>query len=152
MNILKKLISWKIPFSYLLPLVGFIFVLYISWFFLSQKRLNEEEYLHGLLQERFQSLISNLVVSKHPEIDEIVFHKVWTKKLDTPHKVQILFRYSLILEGDKGGNSEIEGDAILEKSSKQNNTWIVKNFQVTDNVLGFSEPLIIKSDHSAENQ
>ena len=152
MNILKKIISLKVSFGYLLTLVGFIFMLYMSWFFLSQRRLNEEEYLHGLLQERFQSLVSNLAINEHPEIDEIIFHKVWTKKLDDPHKVKILFRYSLLLTGDKGGNSEIEGDAILERSPEREDTWIVNNFQVTDNLLGFSEPLVIKADNPTKNQ
>lgn len=138
--------------SSLLTVIGFILILYLSWFYLSQPDLSEEERVHGFLQDRFQTLISDVVAKKHPEIDEIVFHKVWTQKTSDLSQIKIFFSYSLNTEGAAGGSVLIDGEAILEKSLKQEGLWLVKGFQIKDSSIDFSEPLVIKAVSAPEDQ
>lgn len=138
--------------SSLFTVVGFILVLYLSWFYFSPSHLSEEERIHGFLQDRFQTLISDVVANKHPEIDEIIFHKVWTKNISDSGQIKIFFSYSLITQGSAGGSVLIEGEATLEKSLKKKELWIVKDFQITDSLIDFSEPLVIKAVSLSEDQ
>ena len=150
MNFVKRLKDDKARktfFRSIFTLAGFIFILCFSWFYLSQSFWDtEEEYIHGLLQNRFQTLISDFVVKKHPEVVEITFHKVWTKGTSDPDRIQIFFTYSLQTIGDAGGDLIIGGEAVLKKSPKEEKLWIVQDFQVMDSLLNFSEPLLIKAD------
>ncbi len=146
-NIFQKLkdkIKKKLSLAPLLTLAGFVLFLGISWFYISQPSIEEEEQMHGLLQDKFQTLISNFVANKHPEVNQIVFHKVWTKNTSDPNQIEIFFNYSLFTEGPEGGELFIIGESILEKSQEQEDLWTVQNFKVTDSSVGFSEPLIIK--------
>ena len=128
-----------------LTLAGFIFVLCVSWFYLSPSyEENENEKLHGFLQNQFQNLISDFVAEKHPEVDKITFHKIWTKNSPEPHKVKIFFSYSLFDKGESGGNLLIKGEAVLKRSTEQK-LWLVQDFKVKDSFLEFAEPLLIKA-------
>ena len=150
---LKAIIKKKYPSKSLLTLAGFILLLCFSWFYLHQSRINEEqEYVHSILQDRFQTLISDFIENKHPEVNKIIFHKVWTKNMPNPNQVKIFFSYSLFTEGKTGGDSLIEGEAILERSPDQEEFWIVKDFQTRDSEINFSEPLIIKAGLLSEDQ
>lgn len=144
-NWTDKLEKRGLSFSSFFALAGFIFVLCLSWIYLSQPDLDEEERLHGLLQNQFQSAVADLVAKKRPETDEIVFHKVWTKRSSDPRQIEIFFSYSLLTEGEAGGELSIEGSALLEQSMDREAFWLVQNFQVTDSSLSFSEPLAIRA-------
>jgi len=150
MNIIEKLKDEKARktfFRSLFTLVGFIFILGLSWFYLSRSFQDTEgEYLHGLLQNRFQTLISDSVVKKHPEVVEIIFHKIWTKNTPDPDQIQIFFSYSLRTTGDARGDLVVDGEALLKRSPKKERLWIVQDFQIMDSFLDFSEPLLIKPD------
>jgi len=150
MNIIEKLKDEKARktfFRSLFTLVGFIFILGLSWFYLSRSFQDTEgEYLHGLLQNRFQTLISDSVVKKHPEVVEIIFHKIWTKNTPDSDQIQIFFSYSLRTTGDARGDLVVDGEALLKRSPKKERLWIVQDFQIMDSSLDFSEPLLIKPD------
>ena len=155
MNLLKNLknsLKKKFPSNSVFVVTGFILILCLSWFYLSQPSWNnEEEQIHSFLQHRFQTLVSDLVSRKHPEVNKITFHKVWTKNADEPHKIKIFFSYSLFTKGKSGGDTLIEGTALLKKSSEKEGLWIVQDFQVTDSFLDFSEPLVIRASSSPDN-
>ena len=154
MNAVKVLINFikkKIPLSSFFTTLGFIFILYLSWIFLSSVSLREDERLHSFLQNQFQTLVSDLVVKKYSEVEEMVFHKIWTKKLLDPRRIKIIFSYSLMTKGKTGGSVFIEGESLLEKSFEDEGTWFVKDFQVTDSLIEFSEPLIIKAKAIQKN-
>jgi len=126
-------------------LTGFIFLLIISWFYLNQSFFDsEEEQTHSFLQSRFQNLVSDYVDKKYPEITEIIFHKVWTKKTTHPEEIEIFFSYSLLTKGQAGGDLLIDGKALLIQVST--NFWKVQNFQVTESAVDFSEPMLIKAE------
>lgn len=150
MNFFEKLKdkrTRKTFFRSLFTLAGFIFILGLSWFYLSRSfQDTEKEYLHGLLQNRFQTLISDSVTKKHPEVAEIIFHKIWTKNTPNPDQIQIFFSYSLRTTGDAVGDLVIEGEAMLRRSPKKERLWVVQDFQIMDSFLDFSEPLLIKAD------
>lgn len=155
MDVFKKIknkIKKNLLVSSLLTSAGFILLLYLSWSYLSQPHLTEEEQIHGFLQDRFQTLISDFVADKHPEINEIIFHKVWTKNTSDSNRIKIFFSYSLSMQGATGGSTLIEGESVLEKSPEQRGLWVAKNFQVTDSLTDFSEPLVIKASSLPENQ
>ena len=132
---------------------GFILILCLSWFYLSQSLWNNEieEQVHGNLQNRFQVLIADFVAKKHPEVTEITFHRVWTKNTSNSNEIKIFFNYTLLTEGESGGELLISGEALLQRSSEKESLWVVQNFQVTDSFLDFSEPLLIKAGPQPEN-
>ena len=131
---------------------GFILILCLSWFYLSQPSWNNaEEQMHGNLQNRFQNLIADFVAKKHPEVTEITFHRVWTKNTSNSNEIKIFFNYTLLTEGEAGGELLISGEALLQKSPEKESLWVVQNFQVTDSFLDFSEPLLIKAAPQPEN-
>ena len=143
---LKNRLKKKFLLNPVFTVVGFILILCLSWFYLSQPSWNnEEEQIHSFLQHQFQTLVSDLVSRKHSEVDKITFHKVWTKTTDEPHKIKIFFSYSLRTKGKFGGDTLIEGTALLEKSFEKEGLWMVQDFQVTDHFLDFSEPLVIRA-------
>ena len=144
-NLKNKIVKhW--PSSSFFTLTGFIIILCLSWFYLSPPPWsNEEERVHSFLQNQFQTLVSDFVAEKHPEVDNITFHKVWTKNTSDPHQVKIFFNYSLWTKGESGGELLIEGEALLTKSDEEAELWIVQEFQVTDSIVDFSEPLLIKA-------
>ena len=146
----KQKVSESFSLASFLTLAGFIFILYFSWSHLQSSR-NEEEELHGFLQDKFQTLVSDFIIKKHPEVDEITFHKVWTKSTSDPNRIKIFFSYSLVTKGEAGGDLLIEGESLLEKSFEVGELWIVKKFQIKDSLLEFSEPLVIRSDLNKEN-
>ena len=127
-------------------------VFFLSWFYLSdnKKTRKEEEQKHSYLKVRFQEALSDLVRKKHPEINKITFNRVWTKKTNNPLEVEIHFIYSLSLEGEAGGGAELEGSAVL--SLVENNLWQIQNFQIEQNRLQFSDPLLIKAQTPAHSQ
>ena len=138
-------INKKIPFSLIGTSVGFVLVLVFSWIYFVGSLSNDEEQLHSLLQEEFQVLVSDFVATKHPDVNEIVFHRVWTKNTSQPNQIKIFFHYSLLTTGPSGGELLIKGESLLEKSMEQKALWIAKNFKVTNSVVEFSEPLLIKA-------
>ena len=143
---IKEKISRSIPVSALLTLLSFVFILTLSWFYLSERdNSGKEEETHAFLQEQFQNLISEAVIQQAPEVEELIFHKVWTKNRKNPDEVKIFFSYSLLTKGQAGGESLLEGEALLKKSPEQAGLWIVRNFQITDIAVEFSEPLVIKA-------
>ena len=129
----------------LLSLAGFILLLYISWIYFGQTpRTGEEEKLHSLLQDRFQTLISDRIADRHPEVTEIIFHKVWTQKINQ-QEIKIFFNYSLQTKGETRGETVIEGEALMESSIHQKGLWIIRDFQVNNSTVNFSDPLVIKA-------
>ena len=144
LKILEK-IKQKFSLSAFFTLTSFIFILVLSWFYLSQSHKQEEEQLHSLLQIKFQNLISDYVAKKHPEVDEIIFHKIWTKSTSDPNQIKFFFHYSLLSTGQSGGDLLIKGESLLEKSAGEKELWIAKDFKVMDSFLTFSEPLVIRA-------
>lgn len=136
-NFLRKL-DLKLSFSFFI----FIGLLALSWFYLSDtfKINSEEEVTHRLLQTNFQEALLRRIKEKHPEVNNISFHKVWTKKTNDPSQVEIYFSYSLSLAD---GDSELEGSALLSLSREK--LWRITNFQVEKTHLEFLEPLVVKS-------
>ena len=150
---LKNRILKKISLKGIFALAGFILLLCFSWLYLSRPPVDdEEEQIHSQLQNQFQVLISDLAAKQRPSTDEIVFHKVWTKKSDDPHKIKIFFSYSLKTEGAAGGDLLIKGSADLEKSDEKPGTWLAQNFKITESALDFSQPLLIKAVSPQENR
>ena len=127
-------------------------VFFLSWLYLSdhKKTRKEEEKKHSLLKVKFQEALFDLVQKKHPEISKITFNRVWTKKTNNPLEVEIRFIYSLNLEGETGGDTELEGSAVL--SLVENNLWQIQNFQIEQNRLQFSDPLLIKAKTPTNNK
>ncbi len=149
---IKTMAKKSIAVLPLFTLAGFIFILFLSWLYLSQSlRNNDETAIHGILQNRFQTLITDFVAKRHPEVTQIIFHKLWTKSESDPSEVQIFFSYSLRTGGEAGGDLLVEGKALLKKSSEKKRLWIVQDFQITDNVVNFSEPFLIKAGDWPEN-
>lgn len=141
---LRNKINKRLASSSFWTLVGFIFILSVSWFYLSPPSWNnEEEQVHSFLQNRFQTLVSDFIAQKRPEVDKITFHKIWTKKTPDPQAIQIFFSYSLWTTGEAGGDLLIEGEALLQEADE--GLWLVQDFQVTDSFVDFSEPLLIKA-------
>ena len=115
----KNRIRRNLPSSSFFTVAGFILILCLSWFYISQSPWDEEEQIHAYLQDQFQTLVSDFIAKKHPKIDEIIFHKIWTKSTPDPHRIKIFFNYSLFTKGESGGELLIKGEAILEKSQEQ---------------------------------
>ena len=136
-NLFKKIPSLKMGFS----LFIFVGLLALSWFYLSDFKINpEEEMRHSFLKSKFKEVLSELIEKKHPEVNHISFNKVWTKKTKDLSQVEIYFNYTLKLEDTE---SELEGSALLSLS--QENVWQIQNFQIEKNRLDFSEPIAIKA-------
>lgn len=139
-----QILKQKFPINVVLTWSGLIFVLLLSWFYLSPSfESHEGEQVHGYLQTEFQSLVSNLVIKKHPEVEKIVFHSLSTKNEEDSGDIKIFFTYSLWTKGDARSELVLEGEALLQKEDE--NFWLVQDFQVTDSFLKFSEPLLIKA-------
>lgn len=143
-NLIHK-INKKIPLSLIATAIGFILVLVFSWIYFVGSLSNEEEQLHSRLQEEFQILVSDFVAKKHPDVNEIIFHRVWTKNTSQSHQIKVFFHYSLLTTGPAGGELLIKGESLLEKSTEQKNLWVAKNFKVTNSLVEFSEPMLIKA-------
>ena len=124
-----------------------IFLLVFTWFYLSKPsfQIQEEEKVHSFLQTEFQTLLSRFIENKYPEVTEIQFHKVWTKKTAQPSEIKIFFSYSLTTEGETGGEALLAGSALLKKI--QNQVWQVRNFKVKNTEIEFSDPLFIKASY-----
>ena len=149
---IKNIIKRDISFKPLLTVAGFILLPSLSWFYLYQSHINEEEQIHSHLQDRFQTLVSDFVADKHPEVYKIIFHKIWTKSIPDSSQIKVFFSYSLFTEGETGGSTLIEGEAILEKSPEQEELWTVTDFQTKDSEINFSEPLVIRAGFLSEDQ
>ena len=117
-NLIKR-INKQIPLSLVATAVGFTLVLIFSWIYFVGSLSNEEEQTHSLLQEEFQNLVSDYVAKKHPDVEEIIFHRVWTKNTSTPNQIEIFFHYSLRTTGPAGGELLIKGKSLLEKPEEQ---------------------------------
>ena len=123
-------------------IVLLIAFLALSWFYLSDpNKLNREEELqHSLLKNKFKEVLTELIEKKHPEVNELSFQKLWTKKTEDASQVEIYFNYSL---SSKEGKNDLEGSALLSLSEEE--VWQIKNFQIEKNYLDFSEPMLIKA-------
>jgi len=114
----------------------------LSWFYLSDFKINSEEELrYHLLKSKFEEVLSDLVEKKHPEVNDISFNKVWTKKTEEPSEVEIYFSYTLKLEE---GDSELEGSALLKLSDED--VWQIQDFQIEKSRFDFTEPVVIKAE------
>ena len=137
-NLVKKIPNLKMGFAFFI----FVGLLFLSWFYLSDFKINsEEEMRHSLLKSKFEEVLSELIEKKHPEVNHISFNKVWTKKTKNLSQVEVYFNYTLKLEDTE---SELEGSALLSLS--QENVWQIQNFQIEKNRLDFLEPIVIKAD------
>lgn len=135
----KKFISFSV-------LAGMIFLLITSWFYFYASKNIISEKTHGLLQETAQKTLSNYISKTRPEIRHIVFHKVWTENTSNPNQIKIFFSYTFTTEEkETGGEFSIESEAYLTRKNLRNNDWILSDFQVKENLLDFSEPLLIKA-------
>ena len=143
---LKKLFSFfqKNILSYF-GLLCFFAVLTASWFYFYYDSKQEvSEVVHGVLQEKFQSVVADYVEVHYPEVEHISFHKIWTENTESIHKLKIYFSYTLdISQKEAAGKVLIDGEAFLIRSRDQQ--WLVKDFKVSDSYLEFSTPLVIKA-------
>ena len=114
-NFLKKM-KKKFPLSLIATAIGFTLLLVISWIYFVGSLSNEEEVLHSRLQEEFQILVADFVAKKHPDVKEIIFHRVWTKNTSQAAQIKIFFHYSLLTGGPAGGELFIKGEISLGKS------------------------------------
>ena len=127
-----------------ISLAGLALLLILSWMYLYQSPKELSELEHGALQEKFQSVISDYVKKNHPKILRITFHKAWTENTSDRNRVKVYFSYSLIVRDQKADNKMvIDGTASLNR--KSGNHWLLTDFKVTDSMVEFSEPLIIKA-------
>ncbi|MCZ0933397.1 MAG: hypothetical protein OXJ52_09650 [Oligoflexia bacterium] len=135
----------KIASPAFFTVLAFILLLVFTWFYLSKPsfQIQEEEKIHSFLQTEFQNLLSGFIEKQHPEVKEISFHKVWTKKTAKPSEIKIFFSYSLTTEGETGGEALLAGSALLKKI--QNQVWQIQNFRVKNKEIEFSDPLLIKA-------
>ena len=124
-------------------LAVFLIVLGGSWYFLTpNKNWSSEEKLHNELQYKFQEILSDFVQKKVPRIEQIVFHKVWTKKIKNSNNVKIIFDYSTWTGGDASGKTKVQGEAELRPVSQD--VWEVTSVDLTDETVSFDKPLIIR--------
>lgn len=135
----KKFLSFSI-------LTGGVFLLVASWFYFYTSKNVISEKTHSLLQETAQKVLSDYITKTRPEINRIIFHKVWTENTTDPNRIKIFFSYTFTTEEeDTGGKFSIESEAYLTREISKSNDWILSNFQVKENLLDFSEPLLIKA-------
>lgn len=127
-------------------LTGIIFLLITSWFYFYASKNIISEKTHSLLQETAQKTLSDYILKTRPDIRHIVFHKVWTENTDNLNQVKIFFSYTFTTEEkDTGGEFSIESEAYLIRKNSKSKDWVLSNFQVKENLLDFSEPLLIKA-------
>lgn len=127
-------------------LAGVIFLLITSWFYFYASKNTVSEKIHSALQEIAQKTLSDYISKTRPEISQIVFHKVWTENTSNPNQIKIFFAYTFKTEEkDTGGEFSIESEAYLTRKNPRSNNWTLSNFQVKENLLDFSEPLLIKA-------
>ena len=125
--------------------VIFSFLLLVTWFYLSKPsfQIQEEEKTHSFLQLEFQNLLSDFIERQYPDITEINFQKVWTTKTARADEIKIFFSYSLVTEGETGGEAVLSGSALLKNIQDQ--VWQVQDFKAKNTEIQFSEPLLIKA-------
>lgn len=124
-------------------LISFIFVILITWFYIHNNKNSSNENTHRWLQEQFQVVISDYIEKNDPQIQEIHFNKIYTKKTNNPLHVEIFFSYTLTIDDSSAsGNTHLSGKALL--TQKNDRTWVLSNFEVTNSILEFSEPIQIK--------
>ena len=125
--------------------VIFSFLLLVTWFYLSKPsfQIQEEEKTHSFLQLEFQNLLSDFIERQYPDITEINFQKVWTTKTAQADEIKIFFSYSLVTEGETGGEAVLSGSALLKNIQDQ--VWQVQDFKAKNTEIQFSEPLLIKA-------
>ncbi|MCY4513350.1 MAG: hypothetical protein OXB86_06650 [Bdellovibrionales bacterium] len=135
----------KQQFLSYIPLAGLALLLILSWIYLNQSPKGLDELAHSALQERFQSVVSDYVKKNYPSIHQITFHKTWTENTPDPNHIKIYFSYSLTIEDDKADSEMVmDGTAALNRKSGSNN-WLLTDFKVTDSLVEFSKPLVIKA-------
>ena len=139
MNTLKKYFSTSS-----IALTGLIFLLIVSWFYIYKNQQTSNEDVHRWLQEQFQVVVSDYVEKKYPAIKQITFHKIFTQKTSQPTQIKIFFSYSLDIEDEASGELSIEGEAFLTQKDSNKN-WLLSEFKVTNSLLEFSEPFVIKA-------
>ena len=142
----KKFTSIAVLTGLLLFLAGTWFWLETSYFYAFQ-----DEKTHSLLQEKAQLVLADYVEKARPEVQQIVFHKVWTENTVNPNKIKIFFSYTLVTdEADTGGEFSMESEAYLIRESVESSDWHLSGFQVKESLLDFSEPLLIKASDITE--
>ena len=127
-----------------LPVLGFVVLLLSSWFLLQNVKSSSQEDIHKELQEKVQEAISNYVITYTPHITGITFHKVWTQKTSSPTVIKIFFSYTLVTDEEAPGSLLIDGEALLSLSDKNKYHWMLSDFKVTNSLLEFSKPMVIK--------
>ena len=128
-----------------ISLAGLALLLILSWIYLYQTPKGLDESAHSALQEKFQSVVSDYVKKTYSSIYQITFHKTWTENTPDPNHIKVYFSYSLTVK-DNTAESEMvmDGTAALNRQSGSNN-WLLTDFKVTDSLVEFSKPLIIKN-------
>lgn len=143
-----KWLQYKIK-SYLLPalpLLVLLSLLAVTWIFFETRSNKSQEIIHSLLQEKVQSAISDYAIKSNPNITKIEFHKIWTKDMSADDEIEVFFTYSIVEEKDKQESTLlIEGEAVLNQSEADKNHWILNNFKVSNSLLDFSKPMLIKA-------
>ena len=134
----------KQQFLSYISLAGLALLLIFSWIYLQQSSEELSESVHSALQEKFQSVVSDYVEKNYPTINRITFHKTWTENTSDPNHIKVYFSYSLTIKDNKADSEMImDGTANLNRTSK--NRWLLTDFKVTDSLVEFSKPLIIKA-------
>ena len=96
------------------------------------------------LQKKFQSVVSGYVTKNYPAIRRITFHKTRTENTSHPDHIKIYFSYSLTIK-DNEADSEMVMDGAASLNRKSGNRWLLTDFKVTDSLVEFSKPLVIKA-------
>ena len=125
-------------------LTGLALLLILSWMYLHQSPEEISESVHSMLQEKFQSTVSNHVKKNYPTINRITFHKTWTENTSNPDHIKVYFSYSLTIKDNKA-DSEMIMDGTASLNRKSGNRWLLTDFKVTDSLVEFSKPLVIKA-------
>ena len=134
----------KQKFLSYIPLAGLALLLIFSWIYLEQSSEELSESVHSALQEKFQSVVSDYVKKNYATINHITFHKTWTENTSDPSHIKVYFSYSLTIKDNKADSEMImDGTANLNRTSK--NRWLLTDFKVTDSLVEFSQPLVIKA-------
>ena len=141
-EILKKMLKQQfLPYISLAGLAG---LLILSWMYLHQSPKEISESVHSILQEKFQSTVSGYVKKNYPAIRRITFHKTWTENTSNPDRIKVYFSYSLTIQDNKA-DSEMIMDGTADLNRKSGNRWLLTDFKVTDSLVEFSKPLVIKA-------
>lgn len=146
-----------------LGLIALFFALIASWnFSLSGASKGQPDLeTHVSLQKSVANSIRAQVQKLHPEVTEIRFHRLWTKKFDehsspkktkkntigknspqkSHEKIMVVFDYEILIDDQRLSRSSGEVIAV----SKRPNEWQIQKPQIKNQQLDFLDGLTIST-------